>query len=137
MLSEGPHLKPHFIRRNINWYCCIGTCAYNAFLYISFGLFSSKVDRPLRVGPRQQPEAVEGPARLLLHQKLHHGGSASHAPQHESFEYFDYEHANQRKLTLNLLICGEFRSLVMKIPETEAFGRVLCQFVSAPFCHIL
>ena len=38
------------------------------------------------------------------------------------------------KLTLNLLICGE---LVMKIPKTEAFGRVLCQFVSAPFCHIL
>ena len=41
------------------------------------------------------------------------------------------------KLTLKLLICGEFRSLVMKLPETEAFGRVLCQFVSAPFCHIL
>ena len=60
-------------------------------------MFSGKVFRPLRVGPRQQPEAVEGPARLLLHQKLHHGGSASHAPQHESFEYFNNEHANQRK----------------------------------------
>ena len=97
MLSEGAHLKPHFIRRSINWYYCIGTCAYISFgLFVNL-MFSGKVDQPLRVGPRQQPEAVEGPVRLLLHQKVHHGGSASHAPQHESFEYFNNEHANQRK----------------------------------------
>ena len=43
-------------------------------------MFWGKGEQPPRAGPRQQLEGAAGQLLLLLHQTVHHGGSASPAP---------------------------------------------------------